>query len=290
MTWYEKIRKGLRPQKRREIPDGLWVKCDGCAQIMHKAQLSRNLWVCPRCEYHFRIACRAYLKLLLDEGSFEETFASMESTDPLRFQDSKKYTDRLRKGRDKTNLRDAAITGIGAIDGRRVSVGALEFSFMGGSMGSVVGEKITRCINTGREQGMPVITIAASGGARMQEGILSLMQMAKSSNALALLDKARVPFISILTNPSTAGVMASFASLGDIIIAEPKALLGFAGPRVIEQTIGEELPEGFQRSEFFLEHGMVDMVVHRQQLRQTLITLLDMLLGPNQSAKPQGQR
>jgi acetyl-CoA carboxylase carboxyl transferase subunit beta len=279
MAWYEKIRKGLKPQSRRDIPDGLWVKCDGCDQIMHKAQLSRNLWVCPRCEYHFRIPSRTYLKLLLDEGSFQETFAAMESTDPLKFQDSKKYTDRLKRGQDKTNQRDAAITGVGTIGGRPVSIGALEFAFMGGSMGSVVGEKITRCINRGVEERMPVVTITASGGARMQEGILSLMQMAKSSSALARLGAEKVPFVSILTNPSTAGVMASFASLGDVIVAEPKALLGFAGPRVIEQTIGEELPAGFQRSEFFLEHGMVDMVVSRHDLRQCLVSLFDLLLG-----------
>ncbi len=280
MAWYEKIRKGLKPQDRREIPDGLWVKCDGCGQIMHKGQLSRNLWVCPRCQYHFRIPSRSYVKLLLDEGSFEETFPSMHSTDPLRFQDSKKYADRLRQGRDKTNLWDAAITGVGTIDGRPVSVGALEFAFMGGSMGSVVGEKITRCIERGLQDHCPVVTITASGGARMQEGILSLMQMAKTSSALARLERAGQLFVSILTNPSTAGVMASFASLGDVILAEPKALLGFAGPRVIEQTIGEELPEGFQRSEFFLEHGMVDMVVPRHRLRGELIRLFALLLGP----------
>jgi len=281
MVWYERIRKGLRHQSRREIPDGLWVKCKGCGQIMHKGQLTRNLWVCPRCHYHFRVPSRAYLKLLLDEESFEETFASMESIDSLGFHDSKKYTDRLKQGRDKTNLRDAVVTGVGTIAGRRISIGALEFGFMGGSMGSVVGEKITRCINLGRQEGIPVVTITASGGARMQEGILSLMQMAKSSSALADLDKAGLPYVSILTNPSTAGVMASFASLGDVIVAEPKALLGFAGPRVIEQTIGGELPEGFQSSEFFLAHGMVDMVVPRHELRQRLIALFDLLVGPS---------
>lgn len=284
MAWYEKIRKGLKRQDRREIPDGLWVKCDGCGQIMHKGQLSRSLWVCPRCQYHFRIPSKSYLKLLLDEGSFQETFPQMQSTDPLRFQDSKKYVDRLRQGRDKTNLLDAAITGVGTMAGRPVSIGALEFAFMGGSMGSVVGEKIARCIERGLADRSPVITITASGGARMQEGILSLMQMAKTSSALARLEQAGLLFVSILTNPSTAGVMASFASLGDVILAEPRALLGFAGPRVIEQTIGEELPEGFQRSEFFLEHGMVDRVVPRHQLREELIRLFGLLLGPYGSA------
>ncbi len=283
MAWYEKIRRGLKPQSRRDIPDGLWVKCDGCGQIMHKGQLSRNLWVCPRCQYHFRIPSRTYVKLLLDDGSFRETFSEMRSTDPLRFQDSKKYSDRLKQSRDKTNLLDAVITGVGAVGGHPVSIAALEFAFMGGSMGSVVGEKVARCIERGLRERRAVITITASGGARMQEGILSLMQMAKTSSALARLDQAGVPFVSILTNPSTAGVMASFASLGDVIIAEPRALLGFAGPRVIEQTIGEELPEGFQRSEFFLEHGMVDMVVPRYELREELVRLLNLFLGASGS-------
>jgi acetyl-CoA carboxylase carboxyl transferase subunit beta len=274
IPWYKRIAKGPLQQKKRDIPKGVWLKCQDCGEVLYEGQLRRALWVCKKCDYHFRIPAKEYLAVILDEGSFRELHVKISPKDPLGFKDTKTYNDRLKAAQKKTGLPDAAIVGVGTIQGNSVALGALEFAFMGGSMGSVVGEKIARIMDYGRERRIPVVTVTATGGARMQEGILSLMQMAKTAGAVARLKQDAVPFISILTHPSTAGVLASYASLGDITIAEPKALLGFAGPRVIQRTIGQELPDGFQRSEFFLEHGMVDMVVARGDLRDVLADVL----------------
>jgi len=278
MEWFKKVRLGLKPQKKREIPDGLWTKCESCGEIIYKKELEKNFWVCPQCGYHFRISSREYIKFLLDEGRLEEHDADLQPRDPLNFRDSKRYPDRVAAAQKKTNLKEAAVTGLAQMERIQVSFTILEFGFIGGSMGSVVGEKVARSIERAIHRKLPLVIVSASGGARMQEGILSLMQMAKTSALLAELGDCSLPYISVLTNPTTAGVMASFASLGDIIIAEPKALLGFAGPRVIKQTIGEDLPPGFQTSEFFLEHGFVDIVAPRPQLKHTIALCLKHLL------------
>jgi len=275
MDWFKKSRSGLTSQAKKEIPDGLWSKCPECGEIIYTKQLEENFWVCPHCRYHFKISSRRYIRFILDDGQLEEFDTGLLSLDPLKFKDSKKYPDRIRAAREKSGLADAVIAGIGKVNEREVSFAIMDFSFIGGSMGSVVGEKIARAIERAIERKIPLIIVSCSGGARMQEGILSLMQMAKTSALLAVLDKKKVPFISVLTNPTTAGVMASYASLGDVIIAEPKSLLGFAGPRVIQQTIGQDLPPGFQSSEFFLEKGFLDKIVERSNLRDTLIKLLD---------------
>jgi acetyl-CoA carboxylase carboxyl transferase subunit beta len=277
MEWFRKVKEGLVPQAKKSIPDGLWTKCTDCGEIIYAKGLEKNLRVCPRCGYHFRLKGTDYVKLLVDNGEMQEYDRDLVSADPLRFKDSKRYTDRVDNMRKKTELNDAILTGIGEIGGRRVSFGIMDFAFIGGSMGSVVGEKVARAIERSIDQGIPLVIVSCSGGARMQEGILSLMQMAKTSALLAKLSALKIPYISVLTNPTTAGVMASYASLGDVIVAEPKALLGFAGPRVIQQTIGQELPEGFQSSEFFLEHGFVDIIVPRKELRKTISLLLEYL-------------
>lgn len=281
MVWFRKKSRDLSGGEKRQIPDGVWTKCKGCGEIITVVSLQRHFWTCPKCYYHSRIGSHDYIKLLLDEGSFEEYDANLVSSDPLAFKDLKKYQDRIAEARKKTGKNDAVIAGIGRIDGQVVSFAVMEFAFIGGSMGSVVGEKIARAIERSLERAIPLIIVSSSGGARMMEGILSLMQMAKTSALLAKLHKMKIPFISVLTNPTTAGVMASYASLGDVIIAEPRALLGFAGPRVIAQTIGEELPPGFQSSEFFLEHGFLDAIVHRNKLKQTLSLLLDYMQVPD---------
>jgi len=268
MDWFRKSKDGLVNQQKKEIPDGLWTKCKGCGEVIYSRVLRESLWVCPSCNYHFRINAATIIELLLDDGRLEEFDTDLTSEDPLGFKDSKKYPDRIKASQQKTSLKDAVVSGLGAIDGIPVSFAVMDFSFMGGSMGSVVGEKIARTIERAIDKEIPLVVVSCSGGARMQEGILSLMQMAKTSALLAVLDKKRLPFISVLLNPTTAGVMASYASLGDIIIAEPKALLGFAGPRVIQQTIGEDLPKGFQSSEFFLEHGFLDVISERKDLRR----------------------
>ncbi len=278
MEWFKKVRLGLKPQKKREIPDGLWTKCESCGEIIYKKELEKNLSVCPQCGYHFRISSQDYIGIILDERRLEEHDADLQPQDPLNFRDSKKYPDRVKAAQKKTNLKEAAITGLGQIDQIPVSFTILDFRFIGGSMGSVVGEKVARSIERAIHRKLPLVIVSASGGARMQEGILSLMQMAKTSALLGVLGDHSLPYISVLTNPTTAGVMASFASLGDIVIAEPKALLGFAGPRVIKQTIGEDLPPGFQTSEFFLEHGFVDIVTPRSQLKRTIALCLRHLL------------
>lgn len=279
MEWFKKNREGVAGGEKKEIPKGLWTKCESCGEIIFVRELEKNRWVCPKCNYHFRIRFSDYLELLTDPDTWKEYDRNITSADPLRFKDSKRYPDRIREARKKTGLTDAVVCGTGKIGGRAVSVAVMDFSFIGGSMGSVVGEKIARAIERALERKIPLIIVSCSGGARMQEGILSLMQMAKTSALLAQLQKKNLPFISVLTNPTTAGVMASYASLGDVIIAEPKALLGFAGPRVIAQTIGQELPPGFQSSEFFLEHGFVDMICERKELRRTINLLLEYFSG-----------
>lgn len=282
MLWFKKKKKfGLKPQKKKELPDGLWIKCEKCGEILYRRELERNLWICNKCEYHFRVGCRKYVEILLDDGKIEELDGNLTSKDPLGFPG---YKEKLKKSQEVTGLKEGVVTGRAKIGGHKVIIAMTDFDFIGGSMGSVVGEKVTRAIKTSSSERLPLIILTASGGgARMQEGIFSLMQLAKTSAALAELSMAKVPYITILTHPTMAGVMASFASLGDVIIAEPGALLGFTGPRVIQQTIGEELPEGFQRSEFLLDHGMIDMIVSRKNLKSTLIRLLNFFgeAGPN---------
>ena len=273
--WFWKRREpGERPPKTAVIPEGLWVKCDSCKEIVYRAEVERAGRACPRCRYPFRIGARERIASLVDEGSFEEREQGLRSKDPLGFKDTVKYTERLKSARGKTGLEDAVITGVAKIGGYPLALAVFEFAFMGGSMGSVVGEKLTRTIELAVAKRLPLLIVSASGGARMQEGILSLMQMAKTSAALMRLGRERLPYVSLLTDPTTGGVTASFAMLGDVIIAEPRALIGFAGPRVIAETIRQPLPEGFQRSEFLLEHGQVDLVVERRELRETLRRLL----------------
>jgi acetyl-CoA carboxylase carboxyl transferase subunit beta len=275
MEWFRKKSRDLIGVDKKDIPDGVWTKCKGCGEIIAVAALTKNHWICSKCNYHFRISSQDYINLILDDGQLEEYDAGLESADPLKFKDSKRYTDRISSAQKKTGLRDAIISGIGRIDGREISFAVMDFSFIGGSMGSVVGEKIARAIERAIQRKIPLIIVSCSGGARMMEGILSLMQMAKTSALLAHLNKMKIPFISVLTNPTTAGVMASYASLGDVIIAEPQALLGFAGPRVIAQTIGGELPPGFQSSEFFFDHGFLDAIINRNEMKKKLSLLLD---------------
>ncbi|MBL7075186.1 acetyl-CoA carboxylase carboxyltransferase subunit beta [candidate division KSB1 bacterium] len=275
MDWFKRATTGLRTQKKREMPDGLWIKCDSCGEIIFKKELARHLYVCPKCGNHFRISSANYLAILLDEGTFEEIDSNLKSTDPLGFKDTKRYVDRLKEATLKTGMTEAVRTGYGQIFSRKVVFGVMDFSHLGGSVGSVVGEKIGRAVDRAYQGRLPLIVVSASGGMRMQEGVVSLMQMAKTSAKLARMAESRVPYISVLTNPTTGGTTASFAMLGDIIIAEPKALIGFAGPRVIKQTIGQDLPEGFQRSEFLLEHGFIDFIVERKGLKKKLGELLN---------------
>ncbi|MEA3297701.1 MAG: acetyl-CoA carboxylase, carboxyltransferase subunit beta [candidate division Zixibacteria bacterium] len=274
MEWFRKNKSGIESREKKNIPEGLWTKCTSCGEIVYSKKMEQLLWVCPNCSFHFRISSRKYISLLLDNEHLEEYDFGLTSKDPLKFRDSKKYPDRLKTAQQKSGALEGVIAGMGEIGNITVSFAIMDFSFIGGSMGSVVGEKIARAIERAIEREVPLIIVSCSGGARMQEGILSLMQMAKTSSLLAVLAEKRIPYISILTNPTTAGVMASYASLGDVIIAEPKALLGFAGPRVIKQTIGGDLPKGFQSSEFFREKGFLDKVIERKDLRDTVIKLL----------------
>ena len=278
MSWFRKEKKAKEPlpaDKPSRVPEGLWIKCDGCQQIIWHKELDRNLNVCPKCNYHLRISSDERIKLLLDEdASIQELFGGILSVDVLRFRDTKKYRDRLQSSWNSAGKSDAVRIIEGKMGGRPVVLGVMEYNFMGGSMGSVVGEKITRAIEHCLKERLPFIMISCSGGARMQEGALSLMQMAKISAALARMDDEGIPYISILTDPTTGGVSASYAMLGDLNLAEPRALIGFAGPRVIEQTIRQKLPEGFQRSEFLLEHGMLDDIVERKNMRDYLIKVL----------------
>jgi len=279
MAWFKKEKqpKQAVQDKKLRVPGGLWVKCDNCKEIVYKKEVLKNSNVCPKCGYHFRISARERLVGLFDNGIYEEVDRNILPTDPLGFRDTKPYKDRLKTYQDDTGLKDAVINAVGLIGGIPCVISAMEYGFMGGSMGSAVGEKVARAVERSLAELKPLIIISASGGARMQEGVLSLMQMAKISSLLARLHEAKVPYISILTDPTTGGVTASYAMLGDLNIAEPKALIGFAGPRVIEQTIRQKLPEGFQRAEFLLEHGMLDMVVERSQMRATLIKILKLL-------------
>jgi acetyl-CoA carboxylase carboxyl transferase subunit beta len=274
MAWFKRARKPIAsPGKASRVPEGTWIKCPDCGQALFNKDLVSNLHVCPKCSHHFRVGAIDRLRMLFD-GDWEEHDRHLRSTDPLSFIDTKPYSQRLRASASSTGLLDAIVCATGTIDGIETSVGSMEYGFIGGSMGVVVGEKITRAIERAIARRLPVVIVSCSGGARMMEGILSLMQMAKVSAALARLDREGLPYLSVLTDPTTGGVTASFAMLGDINIAEPKALIGFAGPRVIEQTIRQKLPEGFQRSEFLLEHGMVDLVVDRRELKATIGRLL----------------
>jgi acetyl-CoA carboxylase carboxyl transferase subunit beta len=280
MVWFKQKtedEKAAKKDRSVKVPQGLWVKCENCGEIIYKKEVNRNLDVCPKCNYHFRISAATRISITFDEGSFKEGDAGLEPQDPLAFKDVKKYKERLKVAQKKTKIKDALVSGEASIDGKKVLAAIFEFSFMGGSMGSVVGEKITRLAEKAAHLAQPLIIFSSSGGARMHEGLLSLMQMAKTSAALAKLREKGVPFISVITDPTTGGVTASFAMLGDVIIAEPKALIGFAGPRVIEQTIGGKLPDGFQRSEYLLEHGMLDMIVERKNLKSVLSKTISML-------------
>ena len=278
MAWFKRSKENIQTDgQKKDMPDGMWTKCGGCGEIIHKQQLEQNLWTCPKCNYHFRIGSKEYFGFLLDKHSFKEMDAKMESVDPLKFVDTKPYPKRIAETIKKSGLRDAVRTGKGKIDGMAVVVACMDFAFIGGSMGSVVGEKIARAIDAARKAKAPLIIISSSGGARMMEGALSLMQLAKTSAKLAQLSDERIPFLSIMTDPTTGGVTASFAMLGDVHIAEPNALIGFAGPRVIRQTIGKDLPPGFQRSEFLLEKGFVDLVVDRKEMRDQVAKILKLL-------------
>jgi len=275
MSWFRKIEKGLAGSGKRDIPDGLWRKCDRCGEIVYERVTRRNYWTCIKCGYHFMISSLDYVAMLADENTFVEIDAGLRSCDPLGFKDSKRYPDRLRAAARKTGLNEAIVTGTCRIGDHRTVIGALDFRFMGGSMASVVGEKIARAAKRAVESRSFLVLVSSSGGARMQEGVLSLMQMAKTCAWIGKVSEAGLLYVSILTNPTTGGVTASFAMLGDVIMAEPGALIGFAGPRVIEQTINQELPPGFQSSEFLLEHGMVDMVVPRSQIKKNLVGIFD---------------
>src|SRR5690349_10614258 len=280
MAWFKRESAELDTSGEKKVrTEGLWVKCENCRQIIWKKDLEDNMNVCPKCDKHFRIDARARLALLMDENEYEILDANISSTDPLKFVDLKPYSSRLRQAQEDTGLQDAVINALGKLMGRPVVASVMEYAFIGGSMGAVVGETITRAVERSVETRTPLIIVSASGGARMMEGVISLMQLAKISAALAKLDKAKVPYISLLTDPTTGGVTASFAMLGDLNIAEPGALIGFAGPRVIEQTIRQKLPEGFQRSEFLLEHGFLDAVVPRKEMKNFLATSFDLLLG-----------
>lgn len=278
MAWFRRSKNFIAPETaRRDIPDGLWTKCDKCGEIIYRKQLEQQLYTCGKCGYHFRIGSKEYINILLDERTFKEFDKKMRSNDPLNFEDTKKYKDRIKEAIRKTGLYDAVRTGTGKINGIDVVIAVMDFGFIGGSMGSVVGEKVARAIDRARKEKKPLIIISSSGGARMMEGALSLMQLAKTSAKLAQFSNAGLPYISVLTDPTTGGVTASYAMLGDVNIAEPEALIGFAGPRVIRQTIGKDLPEGFQRAEFQLEKGFVDMVVHRKDMKETITKLLKMM-------------
>jgi acetyl-CoA carboxylase carboxyl transferase subunit beta len=275
MAWFRrKPEETAGTPKKVNIAEGLWIKCDSCKEIMYRAEVERAGRVCPKCRYPFRIGARERIALLTDPGTFEEHQTGIVSGDPLKFRDAKRYPDRVKAARQKTGFEDAVVSGIARVGGYPTVLCVFEFAFLGGSMGSVVGEKLTRAIELAIDKALPVIIVSASGGARMQEGILSLMQMAKTAAALERLAEARLPYLSVLTDPTTGGVTASFAMLGDVILAEPRALIGFAGPRVIAETIRQPLPEGFQRSEFLLAHGQLDLVVERKDLKETLRRLL----------------
>ncbi len=278
MGWFSRSKQNIDPKNKKiELPDGKWTKCNACGEIIHVKTLELNAWVCPKCDNHFRVGSKVYIQILFDKDTFKEYNKNMKSADPLDFTDTKKYKDRIESTIKKTGLNDAVITGIGKLNGKKVALAVMDFKFIGGSMGSVVGEKIARIIDEAYKYKIPVIIISQSGGARMMEGAFSLMQMAKTSARLARHAEAKLPYISVLTDPTTGGITASYAMLGDINIAEPNALIGFAGPRVIKQTIGKDLPKGFQRSEFLQEHGFVDLISDRRELKDKISQLLDFM-------------
>jgi acetyl-CoA carboxylase carboxyl transferase subunit beta len=280
MAWFRKEKKPKEPtEKQVAIPEGLWVKCDDCKEVLYRKEVEQNFNVCPKCSYHFRLSARERFELLFDDSKYKEFATDIRSGDPLEFRDTKRYRDRLRVYQQRVGTGDAVLCAEGKLEGVAVVIAAMEYAFMGGSMGSVVGEKITLAAERALDKKEPFIIVSCSGGARMQEGILSLMQMAKISAALARLAEAGLPYISVLTDPTTGGVTASYAMLGDLNIAEPKALIGFAGPRVIEQTIRQTLPEGFQRSEFLVDHGMVDLITPRAEMKPTIGRFLKMFRG-----------
>jgi acetyl-CoA carboxylase carboxyl transferase subunit beta len=283
--WFRKDRVPKQPRERQsKVPEGLWVKCDSCRQILYNKELSRNFKICPKCGYHFRLSASERLRMLFDDERYVELDGDLRSADPLKFRDTKRYRDRLKQYEETAGHSDAIIIGSGTMGGIPVLIGAMEFFFLGGSMGSVVGEKVARAAERALAERRPLVIVSTSGGARMQEGILSLMQMGKIAAALARLSEAAIPFISVMADPTTGGVTASYAMLGDLNIAEPNALIGFAGPRVIEQTIRQTLPAGFQRSEFLLEHGMLDFVVERQEMKPTLVRCLHLIWDGARSA------
>ncbi|MBI2428780.1 MAG: acetyl-CoA carboxylase carboxyltransferase subunit beta [Ignavibacteriales bacterium] len=278
MTWFRRSKENIDSgNQKKEMPEGMWTKCSSCGEILHKGAVEQNLWVCPKCGFHFRIGSKEYFSILFDEGTFKEHDAKMTSKDPLNFVDTKKYKDRIKETIKKTGLHDAIRYGTGKMNKRETVIACMDFAFIGGSMGSVVGEKIVRAIDKSMKLKAPLIIISASGGARMMEAAYSLMQLAKTSAKLAQLSQKKIPYISLMTDPTTGGTTASYAMLGDINVAEPGALIGFAGPRVIKQTIGKDLPEGFQRAEFLLEKGFVDVVVPRKDLKTTISNLLSMM-------------
>ena len=274
MAIFKKPTLKTQSRRKRDIPQGLWQKCPGCGDVVHEIELVENERVCPRCDYHFPQSARERIESLIDSGTFLEMDANLQSIDTLRFQGMATYQDRLRKYQDATGLIDAVLSGHGRLEGRPVAIAVMDFSFLAATMGSVVGERITRVIEYGTRERLPVIIVSASGGARMYEGMLSLMQMAKTSGALARHAEAKLPYISVLTNPTTAGVMASYASLGDVILAEPRSMIGFAGPRVIKETTHQDLPKGFQTAEFLEEHGLIDQIVQRKRLRPQIAQFL----------------
>lgn len=278
MAWFRRSKQNISPEgPKKDMPDGQWTKCENCGEIIHRKQLEQNLFTCFKCGFHFRVGSKEYFSILLDEKTLKEMDAKMRSVDPLNFVDTKRYADRLKDTVRKSGLNDAVRTGTAEMNGIPIVIACMDFSFIGGSMGSVVGEKIARAIDRAIKKRDPLIIISSSGGARMMEAALSLMQLAKTSAKLAQLSDAGIPYISVLTDPTTGGVTASYAMLGDINVAEQGALIGFAGPRVIKQTIGRDLPKGFQRSEFLLEKGFIDLVVHRKDLKETLTKLLRLL-------------
>jgi acetyl-CoA carboxylase carboxyl transferase subunit beta len=292
MSWLKRERTGIKSKvaPRADVPEGLWTKCDGCGEALFQSVLEENLWTCPHCNHHFRVPARTYLGVLADPDTFVERDANLVAGDPLEFKDARmRYPERLKAAQQDTGMKDGLLSGIATIGGKPVSLALMDFFFMGGSMGSVVGEKVARAIETARRDRRALVTVSATGGARMQEGILSLMQMAKTSALLARLRDDRLPFISILVDPSTAGVLASFASLGDVILAEPGALVGFAGARVIRQTIGEDLPPGFQRAEFVQEKGFIDRIVHRKQMHDEVGRLLEFFWRSTRGFAPEGR-
>ncbi len=283
MDWFRKTREGLTAKAKKETPDGLWVKCESCGEIIFRRELEKQFLVCPKCRFHFAMPCSQYISLLIDEGSWEEIDANLQAKDPLSFRDTQKYTDRSTKASKKTGKKEAITTGTGELESNPVVLGVMNFRFFGGSVGSVVGEKLARAIDRAIAERRAVIIISSSGGMRMQEGMVSLMQMAKGSVKFSQLAAAKLPYISVLTNPTTGGTTASFSMQGDVILAEPRALIGFAGPRVIKQTIGQDLPEGFQRSEFLLEHGFLDEIVERKDMKTKLAQILAFFSGNESS-------